>query len=242
MTRILIVEDENKVRSIYHAMLKNEGFDVLEAPNAMEASVMLNREPVDIMLLDIKMPQVFGSVFYDMMQNFHKHVQVIVASVYPVDEQKKMIKGAADYYDKSQGVDLLLEKIKKVEKIIKGKISILVVDDEPKIRQIYRYYLQEHGYRVLEASDGNAGIEILRKNGDIALVILDLAMPRQSGFEIHDSMKREFPGVKILVASVFPERDQKFFLPGADDHYDKSEDAAGLMKKIEQLISADSPA
>ena len=116
MTRILIVEDQEKVRRVYNAMLKNEGFDVIEAPDVIQASCILNKEPVDIMLLDINMPQVYGSVFYEVMQNFHKKVKVIVASVYSVDEQKKMIKGAEDYYDKAQGIDLLLEKIKKAER------------------------------------------------------------------------------------------------------------------------------
>ena len=242
MTKILIVEDEEKVRRMYNTMLKNEGFEVLEAPDAIKASYILNREPVDIMLLDIKMPQVYGSMFYDMMQRSYKKVKVIVASVYPIDEQKKMIEGAADYYDKSQGLDLLLEKVKKAERSIKQQKSILVIDDEPRIRKIYRHYLEEYGYRIIEAHDGNAGLDILRKSNEIALVILDLAMPKQSGFEIYEQIKKEFPGIKILVASVFNQNDQQFFLPNADEYYDKSEDAAGLVKKIEKLIYTDSPA
>jgi len=242
MTKILIVEDEEKVRRMYNKMLKNEGFDVIEAPDAIQASYILNKEPVDIMLLDIKMPQVYGSVFYDIMQISHRKVKVIVASVYPIDEQKKMIEGAADYYDKSQGLDLLLEKVKKVERSIKQQKSILVIDDEPRIRKIYRHYLEEHGYRIIEAHDGNAGLDIIRKSSEIALVILDLAVPKQSGFEIYEQIKKEFPGIKILVASVFNQNDQQFFLPNADEYYDKSEDAAGLVKKIEKLIYTDSPA
>jgi len=242
MTKILIVEDEEKVRRMYNTMLKNEGFEVIEAPDAMEASCTLNRESVDIMLLDIKMPQVYGSIFYDMLQRSYKKVKVIVASVYPIDEQRKMIEGAADYYDKSQGLDLLLEKVRKAERSIQQQKGILVIDDEPRIRKIYRHYLEEHGYRIIEAHDGNAGLDILRKSNEIALVILDLAMPKQSGFEIYEQIKKEFPGIKILVASVFNQNDQQFFLPNADEYYDKSEDAAGLVKKIEKLIYTDSPA
>ncbi len=241
MTKILIVEDEEKVRRMYSAMLKNEGFEVIEAPDAIQASVILNRESVDIMLLDIKMPQVYGSIFYDMIQRSDKKVKVIVASVYPVDEQKKMIEGAADYYDKAQGLDLLMEKVRKVERSIKLQKSILVIDDEPKIRKIYRHYLEEYGYRIMEAHDGNAGLDILRKSNEVALVILDLAMPKQSGFETYEQIKKEFPNLRILVASVFNQNDQQFFLPNADEYYDKSEDAAELVKKIEKLIFTNSP-
>ena len=237
MTRILIVDDEARVRNIYSIMLENEGFKVLEAKDATEASIILNREPLDIMLLDIKMPQVYGSVFYDVIQNFHQKVRVIVASVYPVDEQKKIIRGAADYFDKAQGIDALLEKVKNADRQVKQQVSILIVDDEPKIRQIYRYYLEEHGYRVIEAHDGAVGLEILRKNTDISIVILDIAMPKKNGFEALKQMKREFPAVKILIGSVFSEDAQKTMIPGADGNYDKSEDASGLIKKIEELLN-----
>jgi len=240
MTRILIVDDEEKVRNMYNAMLLNEGFEVLNASDAMQASCILNKETVDIMLLDIKMPRVYGSVFYDIMKVFHKGVKVIVASVYPVEEQKEMVKGAADYYDKSQGLDLLLGKIKVLERSVAPHKSILVIDDEPRIRKIYRHYLQEHGYRIIEAHDGYAGMKVLSKNKDIGLVILDIAMPNQSGFDIHKKIKKEFPSVKVLVASVFNQSYQKLMLPDADEYYDKSEDAGDLIKKIEKLLYAES--
>jgi DNA-binding response OmpR family regulator len=242
MTRILIVEDEERVRKMYSAMLKNEGFDVIEAPDAIEASNILNKEPIDIMLLDINMPQVYGSVFFEVAQNFHKKVKVIVASVYSVDEQKKMIKGAEDYYDKSQGLDLLLEKIKRLQFSLIRQTSILVIDDEPRIRKIYRHYLQENGYRIIEAHNGNVGLDILRRSKEVALVILDLAMPQKSGLEIYEQMKKEFPGIKIIISSVFSQDDQKQLLPGADGYYDKSENAAGLIEKIKILIGTNSPA
>ena len=239
MTRILIVEDEERMRKMYNAMLKNEGFEVLEASDAMHASCILNKETVDIILLDIRMPQVYGSMFYGILRTTLKKMRVIVASVYPVEEQKKLIPDAEDYYDKSQGLDLLLEKIKIIERSIKLQKSLLVIDDEPKIRQIYRHYLEEHGYRIIEARDGNAGLNILRKGDEIALVILDLAMPKRSGFEIYEQIRKEFPGMKILVASVFSRNDQRSFLPEADEYYDKSEDAAELVRKIEKLTCAD---
>ena len=236
MIRILIVDDEDGVRRVYKTLLENEGYDVLEAADAIEASYELNKSPIDIMLLDIKMPQVYGSMFYDTMQMFHKNVKVIVASVYTIEEQKKMVQGAADYYDKSQGLDLLLDKIKKVEQSIRELKNILIIDDEPGIRKIYRHYLQEYGYRIMEAHSGSLGLEVLKKNSSIPLVILDLAMPEESGLVVYNRIKKDFPEVKVLVASVFTKKDQERFLHDADGYYDKSEDAAGLINKIEELI------
>ncbi|MFA5346270.1 MAG: response regulator [Candidatus Omnitrophota bacterium] len=113
MKRILIIEDEDRVRKIYTQLLTDEGFEVIESSDASEAYDVLNKGGIDLVLLDIKMPVVFGSILYEVMQSFHDKVKVIVASVYPLDEQKRIVKGAIDYHDKSHGTQLLLEKVKK---------------------------------------------------------------------------------------------------------------------------------
>lgn len=114
MKKILIIDDEERMRRIYARLLTLEGFNVIESPDAMDANELLKRERVDLVLLDIKMPEVDGSILYEAIRMFHKKIKVIVASVYPIDEQKRIIEGAADYYDKSQKIDLLLSKIKQV--------------------------------------------------------------------------------------------------------------------------------
>lgn len=113
MERILVIDDEQKVREVYLSLLKEEGFEAIEASGAPEANEILKREHIDLVLLDIKMPEVDGSALHEVMKLFHKKVKVIVASVYPVYEQKRIIKEATGYYDKSQGTDILLSKIKE---------------------------------------------------------------------------------------------------------------------------------
>ena len=114
MKRILIVDDDKKIRRIYTTLLDLEGYKVQEASSADEANEILKREKIDLTLLDIKMPEAGGDTMYEVMKTFHRKSKVIVASVYPLDEQKSIISGADDYFDKSQGVDILLAKIKKV--------------------------------------------------------------------------------------------------------------------------------
>ena len=122
MKTILVVDDEAKIRSIYSRFLKDEGFRVIPAGSVARAYDILKHQAVDLVLLDIRMPEVDGSELYDIMQIFHRKVKVIVTSAYPLVKQQKMIMDAAGYYDKSQGIDALLVKIKKVldEKIKEG--------------------------------------------------------------------------------------------------------------------------
>ena len=112
MKKILILDDEERIRKIYVNLLTLEGFEVIEASTALNAHEILKSEHVDLMLLDIKILKVSGSVMYDVIDQFHHQLKVIVTSVYPLDIQKRIIPGACDYYDKSQGIELLLKKVK----------------------------------------------------------------------------------------------------------------------------------
>jgi len=116
MKKILVVDDEERIREIYTKLLTDEGFSVMAAPNVWDANEILKKDQIDLVLLDIKMPQADGSVLYDAMQLFHRESRVIVTSVYALDEQKRIIKEAADYFDKSQGLEILLTKVKNILK------------------------------------------------------------------------------------------------------------------------------
>ena len=112
MKSILVVDDEKKMRSLYRDTLEAEGYRVLEADSADHANEMLKRAEPDLVLLDLRMPEVDGGTMYDVMQMFHRKVKVIVNSAFPVEEQKRRVRGAVDYNDKAEGPDKLLEKIR----------------------------------------------------------------------------------------------------------------------------------
>ena len=97
-------------------MLTSKGYKVFEASNAVDARNILKQEAIDIVLLDINMPDICGSILDDIIQAFHKNVKVIISSVLPVYEQKHCISNAYDYYDKSDGINVLLDKISLASK------------------------------------------------------------------------------------------------------------------------------
>ncbi len=81
---------------------------------------------------------------------------------------------------------------------------ILVVDDEPLIREMAREILETHGFSVWEAVDGQAGLEaFLETPGGFDLVILDLVMPRLHGFQVMDRILQVAPATRILISSGF---------------------------------------
>ena len=64
------------------------------------------------------------------------------------------------------------------------KIKILVVDDESRMRKLVHDFLAREGYEVLEAGDGEEALDIFYQQKDIALLVLDIMMPRINGFEV----------------------------------------------------------
>lgn len=81
------------------------------------------------------------------------------------------------------------------------KKKILVTDDSASIRSFIRGLLEEANYDVVEASDGNEGIEVFKKEGNVDLIVTDIYMPIKSGLELVVELKEEFKDLKIIVLS-----------------------------------------
>jgi DNA-binding response OmpR family regulator len=81
---------------------------------------------------------------------------------------------------------------------------ILFAEDEAHQLKYMRRVLEREGYRVLGAQDGVEAVELHRRHStEIDLVVLDLRLPKLSGWDAFQEMKREYPQVKALVASAF---------------------------------------
>jgi len=79
-------------------------------------------------------------------------------------------------------------------------MKILIVDDEPQIRDILRIWFEQEGFTVLVAENGREGVRMQRSD-PAQLLICDLIMPDQEGIETITSFKKEFPGVGIIAIS-----------------------------------------
>jgi CheY-like chemotaxis protein len=85
-----------------------------------------------------------------------------------------------------------------------GIETILLIDDEYVVRDLGKILLEQKGYTVLLAADGEEGISVYRANRDkIDLVILDMIMPNKNGSEVFYELKKMNPEVKVIIASGF---------------------------------------
>ena len=115
MKQILVVDDEARITQIYHRLLSAEGYGVLEANDCHYAmNLLITHSDIGLMLLDIRLPQIDGVTLYEAAKECDPDIKVIVTSAYTLEVQKERILKADDYYEKTQGLDILLSKIRRV--------------------------------------------------------------------------------------------------------------------------------
>ena len=129
MARILIVDDEKKIRHILSIMLKLKGHQVEEAGDGKEAIKKIDKTFFDVIITDLKMPEVDGFALLEYVQKMETPIPVIVITAYATIESavKAMKKGAIDYITKpfeEQKILLAIEKAAGVSKIIKENIEL----------------------------------------------------------------------------------------------------------------------
>lgn len=79
-------------------------------------------------------------------------------------------------------------------------MKILIIDDDSRIRDLFRLWLEREGHLVFDAENGMEGMRILR-NSQIDLIVCDLIMPVQEGIETITQVKYEFPDIGIIAIS-----------------------------------------
>jgi CheY-like chemotaxis protein len=82
-----------------------------------------------------------------------------------------------------------------------GERTILVVDDDPDVREYATSVLEDLGYRVLVASDGESALSLLERDGSVDLLFTDVVMPGLNGFEVARRAVAASPELKVLFAS-----------------------------------------
>jgi len=116
------------------------------------------------------------------------------------------------------------------------KTHLLVVEDEPTIRQLFATLLTAAGYSVAEAHDGFAALEEVRRKRP-ALILSDLNMPRMTGFELLSVIRRRFPSIRVIAMSGAFVGDSVPDGVSADAFYEKSGRHIGtLVDVIEDIL------
>lgn len=122
---------------------------------------------------------------------------------------------------------------------------ILLIEDDADFRGVLRTSLEMNGFEVIQAADGEEGIQVFSKQG-ADLVLCDLFMPHKDGLEMIRELRRTFPGVKIIAMSGGAFEGKMNLLSvaklmGADGLLQKPFDQPTLLATIQTVLEASSP-
>ncbi len=116
-------------------------------------------------------------------------------------------------------------------------LKILVVDDESRMRKLVKDFLTKKNFQVLEAGDGEEAMDIFYEEKDIALIILDVMMPKMDGWEVCREIRKNSKVPIIMLTARSDERDELLgFELGVDEYISKPFSPKILVARVEAIL------
>lgn len=117
------------------------------------------------------------------------------------------------------------------------KLKVMVVDDEARMRKLVRDFLEKQDYQVIEAENGEKAVDIFFDEKDIALIILDVMMPKMDGWQVTREI-RQFSNVPIIMLTArADERDELLgFELGVDEYISKPFSPKILVARVNAVL------
>jgi CheY-like chemotaxis protein len=195
---VLVIDDEPAVRELMQRFLGRDGFRVLTAGGGEEGLRLARELSPDAIILDVLMPGMDGWAVLSALKADPELADIPVVMLTIVDDKNLgYALGAADYLTKPIDRERLTAVLGKYRR----DRPILVVDDDPGLRELVRRILEREGYEVVEAENGRVALERLRESVP-GVILLDLMMPELDGFDVVSAVRahaawREIPIIVV---------------------------------------------
>ena len=256
---IMIVDDSTALRRTMALSLERQGYRIIQAKDGRDALERLQKNSdIDLIVCDVEMPHMNGFEFLGVRRRDTemKKIPIIMLTSRSGPKHRNLANqlGANGYFTKPYVEQEFLKELNKIlddravkvtkrknkTASIKPKNTVLVVDDSSALRKTMSLTLEKKGYRVLEARDGEEGLEQMYQNPDIALVICDIEMPKMNGFEVlttrrKDPQLKKMP-VAMLTSRSNPKHRNLANQLGADAYFTKPYTENDFMVEIDKLI------
>ncbi|WP_372714550.1 response regulator [Ilyobacter sp.] len=242
---ILIVDDDPTICSELQKELKRNFFPTHVAGNSKDALEILNKNKIDIILLDIFMPDIDGLDMLEKVKAKWPAIEVIIITGYSSQDVaiKALRRGAIDYLEKPINYEELNTSIgRAMEKITENadltyRHSILLVDDDKDATKKLSRILSKEGYEVFTANDGKEGLGIINQN-KIDILIADIEMPIMGGIELLQKVKKFQKDIEVIMMTGFGDENLAIeaLRTGAINYLRKPIDLDELLIAIEQAV------
>ena len=124
-----------------------------------------------------------------------------------------------------------------------GDVTVLIVDDESRMRKLIKDFLAQKGYGILEASDGEEALQVFEENQNkINLILLDVMMPKLDGWSVLRQIRQSSKVPITMLTSRGEEQDELFgFELGVDEYISKPFSPKILVARVEAILKRTNP-
>ncbi|MBQ7678604.1 MAG: response regulator transcription factor [Butyrivibrio sp.] len=121
---------------------------------------------------------------------------------------------------------------------MESKQRVMIVEDEARMRKLVRDFLTRDGFEVIEAADGQEGLDIFFSRGGIDLILLDVMMPRKNGYEVCQEIRDSGSTVPIIMLTAKGEEQDELqgFDLGADEYITKPFSPKILVARVDAIL------
>jgi CheY-like chemotaxis protein len=180
MAKLLLLDDDEAAIGWMTAALESRGHVVRGFTSARSALESLDTLKPDLIVADVLMPEIDGLAFARIARRHHR-VPILFVSI-AAKEAEAVILGAAGYVRKPASANEVREAVERVLGAGARRNTVLIVDDDPDVCELYTHVLDPH-FDVLSAANGVPALELLRTRR-IDLAIIDVHMPVMNGAEL----------------------------------------------------------
>jgi DNA-binding response OmpR family regulator len=223
MATILVVDDEQLICDLMRSVFSAHGHEVLMASNGREGLELFKKHRPRFTLLDLWMPEMDGVQVLQQIRAIDPQAPVIMLTGRGTDSLEIQARGlgVTDFLRKTIPLETLVKMVDRgMQRSGKAAqapptavamedsssngsdaVSVLVVDDEPQIRDMLRKFLSARNYQVRVAADGQQALALVdQKSPDI--IVLDVKMPGMNGIEVLKRLRaKNYAGGVIVLTS-----------------------------------------
>ena len=260
--KVLVVEDDKIMRTSIIKLLGDNNVKIVAVESAEEAYNLLRKETFDCQILDLGLEDMSG---YDLLEKIRTDKKIVDLPIIiytgkdlSKDDEKRLskyadsiiLKGARSFERLLSETTLflhqlesempdkkrkMLQQLHNKEEMLKGK-NVLIVDDDMRNVFALSSLLEDKGINVIAGRNGKDGIEKLKKNPKIELVLMDIMMPEMDGYEAMEEIRKDKKYKKLpiiaLTAKAMKEDREKCIAAGANDYLAKPVDTEKLLSLL----------
>lgn len=243
--KVLLIEDEEMARGLLKRAISKEGFEILVASDGYEGLNLFRSEKPDIVITDIRMPNIDGMEVLHAVKDISPSTEVILISAYGEYDIAILAlrQGALDYLKKPVDLDQLIlclgrarEKIAE-RKRISIEHSILILEDDKNTREKLARVFAKEGYKVFTAADGEEGIKIFFHN-KIDVLLADIKMPKKDGIKVLHEAKDISKDCEVIMITGYGDEDSAIqaMREGAINYIRKPIDLDQLILAVQKAL------